>query len=263
MHQFRRKGILLVSSIPQFVGTASYYLRASMKGIIIHSIAYGDYSRIAHILLETEGLKSFMVRKGKGNRSKNNHLLAPLTIVELEAHLRENANIHNLTQLNSAYAFQSIPFDPVKASIALFCSELLHKTLHNDYINVGLFKFICNSAIALDQAASPANFPIAFLCGLCSHYGFEIQLLDVQAKRFDLASGEISSGFSAQPSLLNERECAVLAALASTDSDVFSIAANQTERRNITDTLIAYLKQHLDMRFEIKSTSVLHEVFSD
>ena len=232
-----------------------------MNAIVIHSIPYGDNSRIAHILMANEGLKSFMVRSGKGNRSKNNHLLAPLSLLEIEVHLRENANIHNLTQMNSAYTLAEIPFDPVKSAIALFCGELLHKTLHKDYSNPGLFRFIAESVVALDQSEKPANFPMYFLSGLCSHYGFELHN-EGEPKVFDISSGEITNRMALHPADLSERECMVLSSLIEAGQAFYDVSANQRERRNITDVLISYLRQHLDMKFEIRSAGVLHEVFS-
>jgi DNA repair protein RecO (recombination protein O) len=232
-----------------------------MNAIVIHSIPYGDNSRIAHILLANEGLKSFMVRSGKGNRSKNNHLLAPLSLLEIEVHLRENANIHNLTQLNSAYSFVEIPFDPVKSSIALFCGELLHKTLHKDYANAGLFRFIAEAVVALDQADKAANFPMYFLSGLCAQYGFELQRTGLP-KIFDMSSGEVFDRLALQPADLSERECVILSELIEAGTSFQEVSANQRDRKNIVDTLISYLRQHLETKFEIRSAGILHEVFS-
>src|SRR5688572_26087054 len=143
-----------------------------VRGILIRSIRYSDKAFICAIFTDTFGLKSFMVRSGTGAKSSKAHFLQPLTVIEFETHFRENVRIQNLKNIGLSLRFNEIPFDPVKAGVALFMSELLGKTLEDGYKNDKLFEFLLQSLAVLDHETQVPNFPIWFIIELSGFYGF-------------------------------------------------------------------------------------------
>ena len=110
------------------------------QGIVLHYNRYNDDSAIVDIFTLSRGSIAFLVRDRRGQRKGSMHttLLRPLNIVELVFDYRPTATLHRLQELHIAHCYTSIPYNPIKETIALFLSEFLHQVLRNEVQNEDL-----------------------------------------------------------------------------------------------------------------------------
>ncbi|MCC6600067.1 MAG: DNA repair protein RecO [Crocinitomicaceae bacterium] len=233
-----------------------------VRGIIIRTTRYSDKSFICQMLTDQFGLRSFMVRSGNTPKASKAHLLQPLTVIEFEMHLRENMRIQNLRNIQLSQRFNEIPFNPVKAGISLFISEILWKTLEDGYKNDALFGFLTQTLAVLDHETRVANFPAWFLAELSGFYGFYPQIVQGKGDFFDLKAGMFCSVAPAHSFFLGKETGAEMKKIISHDySAIREVNIPAGIRKKLLDSLVLYLQLHLDKIRSIESLAVLHEVF--
>src|SRR5688572_28429120 len=99
----------------------------SSKGIVFHTLKYGDTSLIARIYTREAGLQSFLI---KGVRSQKGAIrpshLMPMNLLDMVFSLRQNSSLQSLRELKCDPVMLELHVDPVKRSIVMFLSELLN-----------------------------------------------------------------------------------------------------------------------------------------
>jgi DNA repair protein RecO (recombination protein O) len=234
----------------------------TILGIIINQIRYSDHSNIVRIFCHHHGMKTFLVRTGK---KTNKNLIQPLTIVEFEAAIRENLQLQSMKNLRFAKPLHNMHFDPIKSAMVMFIDELLYKTIPDDYVNNQLFKFLNDGIILLDDAIDARNFHIWFLLEISRHYGFYPTLSNHSVAFYlDIPSGFFVDTKPNHPNYIEGEHAGVLAMLLDREwPQVQSIDLHSSLRRSLLQTLVDYIRFHLENVREIKSLQVLHEVFHD
>lgn len=234
------------------------------KGIVFQTIKFKDHQFIVRIFTERFGLKSFLVRSGKSPKSNLSSYLQPLTIVEFNAHIRENRDLATWSNVRVAVPYMEIPFNPVKSSIALFLNEVLYKTMADEYRNEELFHFITHALQWLDHSSGARNFHLWFLMELTKYYGFfPSEGENGPDTYFDLAQGQFTSVRPVHRHYLEGKRKQQWKTLMEHNFDtVNEFSLTGTERHEILETLVLYIRLHLDSLREIKSLDVLHEVFT-
>jgi len=159
------------------------------RGIVLRNTNYRDNSVISHIYTEEFGIQSFIlngVRNQKGN-IRPSHIM-PLNLLDLVVYKKENTGIHRIKELRCQPILQSIHFDVLKNSVALFVSEILNASLAEEEANPELFHFLDHFIRILDlEDEKIGNYPIYFLIHLTRYLGFypkgaytEKQVLNLQ-----------------------------------------------------------------------------------
>lgn len=213
----------------------------SAKGIVIHTIAHSDRAMIARIFTEKEGLKTFLVRRNSGSKSGTN-LFQPLSELGFITGTDGNRSMQTLSSPVLAHPRGHLITQPVKSMVVLFMSELLHRTLEEDYSNESLYKFISQSAELLDQEDAVRNFPIWFTLALCRVYGF-----DPTSDRPENVSNV----------LCDPRYQSFLYA---GYSDVRTIPMDAASKRKLLSDSVHYLMSHLGRTSKIHSLEIMLEV---
>lgn len=143
------------------------------RGIVLHTLRYGDAKVIATLLTESRGAVSFMVRIPRNRRSAlQSVLLSPLSMLEVDIDYQENAQLQRMVDLRIDEPYQSLPYHPMKQTIALFLGEFLYYSLREEGSNPQLYAYLVNSLLWLDaREEGYANFPLTFLIRLSRFLG--------------------------------------------------------------------------------------------
>ncbi len=236
------------------------------RGIVINTVKYGDTSLIARIYTEEKGMQSYIVngvRKGKSRTQAA--MLQPLSLLDMVVYYRPNKAIQRAKEIKFAYTFQSIPFEITKSTIALFMTEILHKTIREEEENKALFTFLFNSIQWLDQSsATVRNFPIVFLLQLSQWLGFHPQSNFNKGKNgyFDMREGlfvEMRPPHSFFVGMPLSRKLAMLI-----DANIMThqeVKTSRGEREELLQTMLNYYRLHSENFKEVKSVAILKEVF--
>jgi len=224
------------------------------RGVALSYIRYRESSIIAKIYTEAFGIQTYIVNGVRSSKSKTNRiaLFQPLTLLDMVVyHKSKEDTIHRISEMKCYQPFQSLPYDVVKSSLALFVTEMLGKTLKEEESNALLFQFIEESVTFLDLADDTfENFHIQFLMQLASFLGFGIEAVE------DLESELKNNHFPHMPDAIERNATFQLL----NHNYGISIPLDRARRILILEKLIFFYKIHMESLGEIKSLDVLREV---
>jgi DNA repair protein RecO (recombination protein O) len=235
-------------------------------GIVLHQIKYNDDNVIVNIYTLQHGNMGFLVKVPKQKRTNvKTLLLRTLNILELDYDYRPNQALQRIKDMRLYASYQSLPYDPVKGTIALFLSEFLYHTLKHEVENAPLFHYLCNSLQWLDRSeARLANFHLVFLIRLTRFLGFWPNVQDyTPGKVFDLQDAVMADSLPLHGQYLDATESAYVLSLLRMDyATMHLFRFSRTERARVLAVLIKYYRIHIPEFPEMKSLDVLRTVFS-
>jgi len=224
------------------------------RGVALSYIRYRESSIIAKIYTEVFGIQTYIVNGVRSSKSKTNRiaLFQPLTLLDMVVyHKNKDDTVHRISEIKCYAPFQTLPYDVMKSSLALFVTEILGKTLREEESNQPLFQFIEDSVLFLDEAGkSFENFHIQFLMQLAAYLGFGIETIqdlenELKQNRYPLVSDPVE---------MNAADRLLLYGYG------VEVALDRNRRIQILEKLLVFYKIHIDSLGEIKSLEVLREV---
>lgn len=240
---------------------------AKTLGIVLGAVPYDDHTQFLHVYTERFGKVTYRSplrpsRRGGGGRT----LSAPLTVLDLVVDHRAASDIQRIREARLvASPYVLTAGDPAKAAQCLFIAELLDKVIREEEANQALFDFIQQGIELLSIASGgSANFHIVFCIRLFHLLGFHIDAdRYVPGCRFDISEGVFTTVAIYHPYYLTAESAACFhTVLACGFSDLPHIAMNKTQREQLLDMLLLYLKIHLPEVGEIRSVEVLKDLFA-
>lgn len=235
------------------------------RGIVLHTLKYGDSSMVVQMLTDTHGRQSYMVQGVRSTRGRGSKmaLLQPLFAVEYEGLESPRMELHRLRELHSGILLRTLPYDVRKSTIALFIAEVLYRLIEEREANEPLFEFVWSSIEALDaMQEGVANFHLWFLANLCGFLGFHPGNNYHAHDYFDMREGLFSAIMPLHDNALTPEYAALFADLL--DYDVASLASltlNRQQRVEMLSRLVEYYSLHLDNISRVRSIGILQEVF--
>jgi len=236
------------------------------KGIILHSLPYGERQTIINAYTEEFGRVAYIIYGTHAKRSKLSYaLLTPLSIFNLEV---EHFNTHDLQRIHEAkreFVPTQIQYHPFKNAIALFLAEMLYRILQEAGPNRPLFDFLCRSIHWLDVAeAGIANFHLAFLMQLSTFLGIHPDATSYRPDRlFDLQEGVFTDTSPNHTNCLDRTESAAFNSLLRISYENMGLYTfTRNERTAIIRHIIDYYRLHLFDFPEIRSLAVMQEIFN-
>lgn len=232
------------------------------KAIVISSVRYQEKSLIVRCFTESDGLKSYFVRdafSGKKNQQKIAYF-QPLTLLEIEAIHKNKGTLEQFKEIKLYQAYEQIPADIRKSTIALFLAEMLQHSIKEEQANESLFTFLQTAFLWLDTHEQVANFHLVFLLELTRHLGFYPDCTDIGLPLFHLQEGVFAH--QPLPGTLNEFETETFKKLIELNFDQSANVFHVSERQQLLTTLVAYYTNHLEGFKKPKSLEVLQAVFS-
>lgn len=236
-------------------------------GIVLHYNRFGDDSAIVDIFTLSRGSVPFLVRDRRQQRKGGLHatLLRPLNIVELGFDYRQTASLQKLQELHIAHCYTSLPYDPIKETVALFLSEFLHNALRSEVQNESLYHYILYSLQWFDAATEGlGNFHVAFLVGLTRHLGFWPNI-DTRkpVPYFDLKDSIATDTEPQHTFFIKGEEAAALPKLLRMNvRNMHRFRLTRQQRNRVLDVLTLYYSLHIPEFRNLRSLSVLREVLA-
>lgn len=239
-------------------------MRISEKAVVLQTIRHGEKKFIVRLYTEQHGLLTAIAAAGSTAKSKVRHAsILPLSLINAELIIKQNRELHQLTE-SSCY-FISTGFGNAfdKLSIAQFLNEVLIKTLKEQGPNAALFHFIETCIRFLnDTERDYMNLHLYFMLELSKYLGFEPQNnFSSSNKYFDCREGSFSSYPLSFPLGLDARESVLFSQ--SLSASLLQTKLNNQDRRSLLESLIAYFKMHIPGFNELKSLEVLQLIMND
>ncbi len=235
------------------------------EAIVLHSIKYGETRLIVDMFTREAGRLSFIVPmpKTQKGRLKKQYFL-PMTLLEIECDIRQRVQLQKLKEARLLTAYTSISFSPEKLAISLFVAEFLYHALRSEQQNVPLFAYISDSMQWLDMApANYANFHLTFLMHMSRFLGFYPNLDDyVDGCVFDMRAASFSQQVPTHRDFLQADDSRRIHTLMRMDFPTLHLfQLSHHDRNRITEVLLHYYRLHIPQFPELKSLSVLQELW--
>jgi DNA repair protein RecO (recombination protein O) len=236
------------------------------KAIVLHQLKYSETSVIATLYTEVFGRQSYIINGIRSSKSKQKTgLLQPLFLLEIEAYHRSGREIQRLKEFRLEQVYQTIPFDVVKSSIAMFLSEIMNKIIRNEESDTELFRFIHESLLYFDSMKQGAsNFHLWFLVNLLRILGLQPQNnFSSTYQWFDLKNGKFLISKPIYPNTPNLEDSSLFAELFSLDPEAMNtFAISGAQRSRLLEFLLEYFTIHFETFGKINSLKVLGEIFN-
>ena len=236
------------------------------QAIVLHAFKYGETRLIVDMFTREAGRMSYVVPMPKTQKSKlKKQYFQPMTLLEVESDVRQQAQLQKLKDARLLSPYASIPFSAEKLALSLFTAEFLYHALRSEQRNVLLFDYIADSMMWLDTALTGyANFHLAFLMRLSRFLGFYPNLDGYrEGCVFDLRSGSFSLQVPLHRDFLNPDESRRIQQFMRMGfSSMHLYRLSHHERNRITDVLLHYYRLHIPQFPELKSLSILQELWA-
>lgn len=217
---------------------------AKTRIIVLHLTKYSDHALILHTIDSAAGRRSFLVRGIKrGNAVAVFHPLSILDAVSAES---PKSTLAWLREWETAIALPGIRGDQIKASVAMFVSEVLYRSFTTELADQALFDWLCDAIVRLDAAGgSIANFHLWFLVGYAVQLGF-------------------MPGEAVEPAGLFSPDETTLfyQILRGNFEETLALPLSAARRQAFARRMLQYLSWHLGTTLDARSLDVLHEVLA-
>ena len=236
-------------------------------GIVLHYNRFNDDSAIVDIFTLARGSLPFLVhdRRGKRKGGIQTTLLRPLNVVELVYDYQPTRALHKIKELHIAHIYTSLPYDPMKETVALFLSEFLHYALHSEVQNEDLYHYILYSLQWFDMTSEGlANFHVAFLTRMTYYLGFWPNM-DKKNKLpfFDLKDSIATDTEPKHNFFLKGQEVAMMPKLLRMNvRNMHRFLLTRQQRNRMLDVLTLYYQLHVPEFRDLRSLAVLREVLA-
>ena len=223
-------------------------------GIVLSAIRYKETSIIVKIFTRELGLRSYLVNgvRTQGNKSRI-ALYQPLTLLDLVVYDKDNGGLQRISEAQLHRAHQLIPFDFTRTGLALFITEVISKSIYENYQNETLFDFLQECILHLDsKEAHLGQFPLVFLIEKARFLGFAPEealgfLAESRSQPFSVS--ELTQAEDYLTSLM-------------TDSFSNETKISKSLRQKLLDHLLDFYNQHLDNPGNWKSLVILRQINS-
>lgn len=242
------------------------------KAIVLHTLKYGEATLIVDMLTEEKGRVSFATGIPKTSKARvKKQFFQPLSILELEYDHRDRASLQRIRDVRLAAPYTTLPFDPVKLSVALFLAEFLYHVTRDEQSNRPLFQYVEQSLLWLDTAQqSFANFHLVFMMRLSRFVGFypNVEVREHSTRIipeglfFDLREAAFVDSAPLHPDFLQPEEASRVRTLMRMNYESMRLfRLSRAERNHITELLLLYYRLHIPQMPELQSFAVVRELF--
>ena len=215
-------------------------MNTAVRLIVLNSTKLGDSSLVLHCLCREMGRRSFIVTVRKGG---SRAMYLPFSILDAEVIENRKSDLWRLRGVSASYPLNGVRSDFNKNAITLFMSEVLWRGVQEGAAEEGLFDWCERSILTLNALEGDfANYHLRWLMELAGVLGFA-------------PSFETLAPFAGE----HLREVSDLLSAGFEEFLVYPLTG--AKRSAIAESLLRYLSVHLEIPLNIRSLSVLGELY--
>lgn len=235
------------------------------KGVVLHSVKYGESAMIVYMLTNTYGRQTYIVQGIRSGKSKGNKaaIFQPMFLLDFIGLESPKMEMHRLKEVRTAIPLTSIPYDIRKSTISLFMAEVLYRLVREVEPESPLFDFVCGTIEALDHLEEGvANFHLWFLVRLSYYLGFHPGNEYIKGCWFDMKEGVFTPVMPSHRIMFDKKNTEIMNSFMECDvKNIADIKLSREQRSTFMTSVLTYFGFHLDAVNQVKSIQILKEVF--
>jgi DNA repair protein RecO (recombination protein O) len=234
------------------------------KAIVLNCLKFKDADLIVKCYSEQKGSISFIV---KGVLKSKKGKLRPamfqmFNILNIEFFNRDKGQLEYFKDVRVEKHLNSINTDVYKSTMVMFLSEVLKSVIFEEEQNEGLYNFLENSIIHLENTPDYANYHISFLIHLSSYLGFTPHLpTHPNEKYFNLYEGYFEDT-ETKYSLSLEKSELLQKFLNLSLEQSHTIKLKKEVRHQFLKLILVYYELHIETFKKPKSLEVIESIFN-
>jgi DNA repair protein RecO (recombination protein O) len=235
------------------------------EAIVLRTLRHQESNLIATLYTREFGIRTCIIKGFHSARSRNRHsYFQPMSLIDIVFQQKESRDIQNITETRISNLLHSIQSDPVKLSLGLAICEIFYDTVKEEEANPGLFDFLRNVILALDESEGRMiQVFIWYLLHLTRFLGFfpRDQSADARQVQFDQKEGVFGKGPGDESArMLRLFYYSHLAPVADPES-CRQITFDTETKRQMIRTLFEYYQIHIQGFRYPQTMRVFAEVF--
>lgn len=242
------------------------------RGIVLKTVKYGETSLIVSVYTELFGLQSYLLNGVRTISKKGGNKIShfqPGAILDMEVYHNELKQLNRVKEYRWALIYKNIFTDVLKNGVTAYMVELLLKCLSQPERNEGIFAFVEDCLLALDNCddAVMANFPMFYAVQLTYFFGFRPQnntnvFNNSEMTVFDIEQGIFTTATVLHKNFLENKYAPILSELlmVRNPNELAHLKANTTSRGKILDAMEIYYNIHIQNFGKMKSLPVLKTI---
>lgn len=251
-----------------------FWVMVRTQSIVLNALRYSDSQLIVGLYTRELGFIKCVVRQHRAGRPlQRSAIWQVLNTVELDIYFRQGRELQYPTDARVLFPWESIPYNPVKVTVAMFLGDMLSQALCGEGRNAALFDFLINSLRWLDVAEDGyASFHIVLLIRMTQFLGFWpnvdsgafpcIDSTDTGGLFFDLLNGCYCCAIPAHGQYVGGRGVRLLRLLMCMNySQMYRVRFSGNERWHILEIIISYYRLHVPGFGHLRSLDVLRELY--
>lgn len=239
---------------------------------MLRNVKYGETSIISSVYTELFGLQSYILNGIRSSGKKGGSRISffqPGAILDMEVYHNEFKQLNRIKEYRFSFLYTNIFTDVLKHGVAAYMVELLTKCLKQPESNYGLFAFVEDCLMMLDDCNDKvmANFPIFFAVQLTHFFGFiptGISAgMDSKAELFfDITEGRFANKNVFHHQYIEGNAAMLLAALLQVrqPAELMEVETNASVRRRVLEAMEIYYGIHVPEFGKMKTLPVLKEL---
>lgn len=234
------------------------------KGIVLNTVEFSDKLSIVRIYTERFGMLSFTLPNARSKKAVvKRNLFQPLTLLDLIIDCKSGRQVQKIKEARAEYVYSSLSFHPLKSAVSLFLAEVVGRFIQEQEENLQIYVFLENSFKILDLLdGGEANFHLVFLFRFIEHLGIAPQFQEAESGFLLLDKGQVVDQKPLYGAFFSEEVTGLLIYISHFDyMNLQEIRLNRMQRNLATESLINYLRFHLNQHITIKSFDVLRLLF--
>lgn len=236
-----------------------------ITGIVTDVIKHSDRHNVITLFTRSHGRIPFLSAAGNGRSARiRNASLMPLSVISADINLNSNRELQFLGKFQRVFLWKDLYFNPYKSAMAMFLSEFINNYVRNSGSDPALWDFILEAVSHLDKIQDGiANFHLAFLIEFSKYVGVRPDLSDFRPDAmFDMRGGTVSILPPAHRDFLTIEQTSRLPLLMRMNLRTAPLFRfNASQRRELLALLLRYYGLHFPGLSNLKTPSVLAEVF--
>lgn len=240
-------------------------MQVKTRAIVLHTFKYGETQMITELLTADCGMISCLTRlPGRRGGKIKKQYLQTLSILDIVVDINKRSSLHRISEASPVHAFTSIPFNPVKMSIAMFVAEFIRNAARMEQSDGTTFDYIVNSIMWLDGSDGRfANFHLVFMMRMSLFLGFYPNLDDYRhGYWFDMRTGCFCDSMPPHHDRLNPDEAARMGKLLRMNFPTMHLfKMTRDERNRMVELIMKYYRAHIQGFPDLRSHDILKELF--
>lgn len=234
--------------------------------IVLRAFMFSDSKMMVDVLSREEGRMSCVFRTGSSKKARSRRqIFQPLSILELELERKTPGQLAAIKDAHIAVPFASIPFHPYKLTISMFLAEFLCNATRSEQGAALLYDYVSESIQWLDGVSEGfSNFHLVFMMRLTKFIGFYPNTEGYsEGCSFDMLNGCFVAAAPSQRGFLSPEDTKKMLFVMRMNYDTMHLfRMSRTERNRCLDVILDFYRLHVPDFREMKSLSVLREMFS-